>query len=185
MVVTCPSCAKKYRLEEKHFQGKDLFRFACPACKQVIEAVRPASAEATSAPPPPPPPPPTQKIKRGEETGSLSQAMGYEGAFIMPEGKRISLAVLQGADAGQIFPIEKPVFTMGRSDADLVLNDSEVSRLHAQIEIAGNAIVLKDLKSTNGTYVNEQRISVTPLEHQSEFRVGTTTLMLIVTDELS
>jgi pSer/pThr/pTyr-binding forkhead associated (FHA) protein len=115
----------------------------------------------------------------------MGQAFSSDSAFIMPEGKRISLAVLQGADAGQIFPIEKPVFTMGRSEADLVLNDSEVSRLHAQIEIAGNAIVLKDLKSTNGTYVNEQRISVTPLEHQSEFRVGTTTLMLIVTDELS
>jgi pSer/pThr/pTyr-binding forkhead associated (FHA) protein len=43
-------------------------------------------------------------------------------------------------------------------------------------------ILLRDLKSTNGTYVNEQRITAVPIEHQSEFRVGSTTLMLIVTD---
>lgn len=103
----------------------------------------------------------------------------------MPVGKRLSLAVLQGADAGQIFPIEKPLMTIGRSEADVVLNDSEVSRRHAQLEIAGNAVVLRDLHSTNGTYVNEQRITVTPLEHQIEFRVGTSTLMLIVTDDLA
>jgi pSer/pThr/pTyr-binding forkhead associated (FHA) protein len=103
----------------------------------------------------------------------------------MPEGKRVSLAVLQGTDAGQIFVLEKPVFTIGRSDADVTLNDSEVSRHHAQIELKGNAVFLRDLKSTNGTYVNEQRITLTPVENQTEFRVGTTTLMLIVTEELA
>jgi hypothetical protein len=182
VVVTCPSCSKKYRLEDKHFQGKDRYRFSCPSCKQPIEAVRPASpAEQTTIPPPPPlppPPPSTQRIKKED----LPQQPLQPG-LVMPAGKRLSLAVLQGADAGQLFPIEKPLMVIGRSEADVVLNDSEVSRRHAQIEIAGNAVLLRDLHSTNGTYVNEQRITSTPLEHQVEFRVGTTTMMLIVTDE--
>jgi len=184
VVVTCPSCSKKYRLEEKHFQGKERFRFACPACKQVIEAVKPVpAAEQTTVPPPPPPPPPppsTQRIKK-EDMPQQPEVQGLS----MPLGKRLALAVLQGADAGQIIPIEKPLVTIGRSEADITLNDSEVSRRHAQLEIAGNAIVLRDLHSTNGSYVNEQRITVTPLDHQTEFRIGTTTLMLIVTDEAS
>jgi pSer/pThr/pTyr-binding forkhead associated (FHA) protein len=100
----------------------------------------------------------------------------------MPPGKRVSLAILQGSGAGSIFPIEKPVFTIGRLEADATLDDSEVSRHHAQVELKGEVILLRDLKSTNGTYVNEQRITAVPIEHQSEFRVGATTLMLIVTD---
>lgn len=256
MVVTCPSCQKKYRLEEKHFQGKDRFRFACPSCKQMIEAVKPASGAAPpatepipisvvqqavaqapqrpapqarpqAAPPQPPKPAPppgfnpaqpaarpapppgftpaqppaktpaplppqdsqagqpaTQKIRRGDETGQPRELGADEEAMHMPEGKRVSLAVLQGADAGQIFVIEKPVFTIGRAEADAILGDSEVSRHHAQIELKGNAVFLRDLKSTNGTYVNEQRITLSPVENQTEFRVGTTTLMLIVTEEI-
>jgi len=182
VVVTCPSCSKKYRLEEKHFQGKERFRFACPACKQVIEAVKPASAEQAAVPPPfpPPDPPATQRIKK-EDVPQQPETPGLS----LPPGKRISLAVLQGSDAGQIISIEKPLVTIGRSEADITLNDSEVSRRHAQLEIAGNAIVLRDLHSTNGSYVNEQRITVTPLENHAEFRVGTTTLMLIVTDVTS
>jgi pSer/pThr/pTyr-binding forkhead associated (FHA) protein len=45
-------------------------------------------------------------------------------------------------------------------------------------------VQLRDLNSTNGTYVNEQRITVTPVENQTEFRIGATTLMLILTDAI-
>ena len=123
-------------------------------------------------------PPDTQRIKK--EDVPKPEVPGWP----CPQTSG-SPAVLQGADAGQIIAIEKPSVTIGRSEADVTLNDSEVSRRHAQLEIAGSAVVLRDLHSTNGTYVNEQRITVTPLDHQTEFRVGTTTLMLIVTGEPS
>ncbi len=175
MIVSCPSCQKKFRLEEKHFRNSDRFRFACSQCGTSIEAVKDGTHSGGKAAPS------TQSIKRVEGTWTESQVPESE-RLAMPSGKRVSLAILQGGDAGHIFPIEKPVFTIGRLEADATLNDSEVSRHHAQVELKGEVILLRDLKSTNGTYVNEQRITEVPIEHQSEFRVGSTTLMLIVTD---
>lgn len=175
MVVTCPSCQKRYRLEEQHFAGRERFQFACPACGQAIEAVRETSEAPLQ--------PSTQSLKRMESTWSGSDVPEAE-LLAMPPGKRASLAVLQGADSGRIYPLEKTVVVIGRAEADVKLNDSEVSRRHAQIELKAPNILLRDLKSTNGTYVNEQRITVAPIENQTEFRVGATTLMLILTDEL-
>ena len=181
MVVTCPSCQKKFRLEEKHFGGKPRMRFQCPSCGQAIEAVR---EEATAPPEPPSSGPSTQKLKKVEGTWSGSQVPDQE-LLAMPGGKRVSIAVIQGPDTGRIFPVDRPVFVIGRvAPADAVLSDSEVSRSHAQVEFRAGAITLRDLKSTNGTYVNEQRITSLPIENQTEFRVGVTTLMLIVTDDL-
>jgi predicted Zn finger-like uncharacterized protein len=173
MVVSCASCGKKYKVTEDHFKGRDRIAIKCPNCGHSIEVHR------EGAPPPPPPQP--AAVHRTDDTGSALEGPESEG-LAMPEGRRVSLAILQGSDAGQIFPLEKPVVVIGRSEADLVLNDTEVSRRHAQIELKGGAVILRDLKSTNGTYVNEQRISMQPLDNQAEFRVGATTIMVILTE---
>ena len=100
----------------------------------------------------------------------------------MPKARRISLAVLEGKDNGRIFTVDQPRVTIGRSDADIVLDDREVSRQHAAIEIHGARAVLKDLGSTNGTFVNEVKITQSAIENHGEFRVGGTRLMLILID---
>ena len=97
--------------------------------------------------------------------------------------KKLSIAVLEGPDSGHIFKIEKPSILIGRSDSDFVLNDSESSRQHALLEVRGDNITLKDLGSTNGTFVDGSKISELDIENQSEFRIGSSTLMLIVTEE--
>jgi pSer/pThr/pTyr-binding forkhead associated (FHA) protein len=48
--------------------------------------------------------------------------------------------------------------------------------------VIGTSVVLRDLNSTNGTYVNEQKITAENLDNQSEFRIGSTIFMLIMTD---
>jgi pSer/pThr/pTyr-binding forkhead associated (FHA) protein len=63
---------------------------------------------------------------------------------------------------------------------DVQLKDSEVSRRHAMIEVAGDEAALLDLGATNGTYVDGQRIDRTQLGNRAEFTVGSTTLMFIV-----
>lgn len=184
MVAICPSCQKRFRLEEKHFQGRPRFRFQCPSCGQAIEAVREEVPSPPAAVSPPASSPSTRKLKRVEGTWSEGQVPDAE-RLALPEGKRISLAVIQGPDTGRIFPVTRPLFVIGRqSPADAVLSDGEVSRSHAQVEFRGTSVTLRDLKSTNGTYVNEQRIVAAPIENQTEFRVGATTLLLIVTDDL-
>ena len=100
----------------------------------------------------------------------------------MSEFHRFSLAVIQGFNAGEIYSINKPKMLIGRSDADIIVKDLEASRQHARIDVLGDRVILRDLNSTNGTFVNEQRISTVNLENQQEFRIGTTIFMLIITD---
>ncbi|HEU5161868.1 MAG TPA: FHA domain-containing protein, partial [Thermoanaerobaculia bacterium] len=100
----------------------------------------------------------------------------------LPPDRRFSLAITDGANAATIFRIEKPRMTIGRSEADIALDDAEASREHAALEIRGSNVILEDLGSTNGTFVNGKRIDEpVELQNQQEFVVGMTTLMLIVT----
>ena len=103
------------------------------------------------------------------------------GQLKMPADWKLSLAVIAGPDAGRMFAIETPRVVIGREEVDLALDDPEISRHHAAIEVRGEDILLLDLGSTNGTFVGEEAISQSPLENQSEFTIGGSTLMLIVT----
>ncbi len=66
--------------------------------------------------------------------------------------------------SGMIFPIETRVFSIGRNlDNDLVLNDPTVSRFHAEIRYIDSQFLLVDKNSSSGTYLNNQRITVSQL----------------------
>ena len=107
-----------------------------------------------------------------------------ESPLQLPVGKRLSLAILGGPDAGTVFRIERPRITIGRANSDITLNDTEASRQHAAIEVRETTYRLSDLGSTNGTLVDGTKIdSAVELTDKAEFQVGATTLMLIVTDE--
>jgi hypothetical protein len=115
---------------------------------------------------------------KGAPTALASKASG--GA--LSDAKRYSLVVVSGKDPGKVFPIEKARVTIGRSDCDIVLDDTELSRQHAVIAIDGTSARLDDLGSTNGTFVGENRIEQAALEDRSEFRVGSHQLLFVMTD---
>ncbi len=65
-----------------------------------------------------------------------------------------------GPTIGKVFPLEAPELTIGReSTNNIPINDVEVSRKHARLELRGNAYVIQDLGSTNGTFINGQRVT--------------------------
>lgn len=71
---------------------------------------------------------------------------------------------------------ERPI-TIGRSpDADLVVLDEKVSRIHCGIRLWDGDFYIKDLKSRNGTFVNGRRIDVAVLKQGDTVRIGSTTL---------
>lgn len=74
------------------------------------------------------------------------------------------LIVRKGPKPGQVFPLLAPTITIGRDPmSDIVLNDPEVSRYHAQLVETANGYEIHDMGSTNGTYVSGTRISEAPV----------------------
>jgi len=70
------------------------------------------------------------------------------------------LIVRTGPNPGMVFDLTKEITTLGRDVAnDIVLGDPEVSRQHARLTRTPGGYVLEDLGSTNGSFVNGERLS--------------------------
>ena len=186
MIVSCPSCKTKYQYDESRFGESASKKLKCTKCATVFEVTRPLLSQedaprmtviASGAAPPPPRAIEGDKSPVYEEDSDLPQLAP------LAAGRRYSLAVIMGANAGQIYTVSKPRIVLGRgNESDVQLHDSEVSRKHAMLEIRGDDGVLVDLGSTNGTYVDGVRVQRATIVSNQEFSLGTTTLMLIVTD---
>jgi pSer/pThr/pTyr-binding forkhead associated (FHA) protein len=97
--------------------------------------------------------------------------------------EHIKLCVVEGPSQGTEFEITKSITTIGRmgGGADVEIDDPEVSRSHCAIEVRRDGILLHDLRSTNGTYLRNARVSVVRLEPMSIFRIGTSQLQVKTT----
>lgn len=70
------------------------------------------------------------------------------------------LVMHSGPTPGKTFPLEGDAVTIGREAGNgIVINDAEVSRKHSQLTLQGGKYILTDIGSTNGTFVNGQRIT--------------------------
>lgn len=72
---------------------------------------------------------------------------------------KVSLIVVQGKPEGKVIPLNGPVFRVGRGDGmHLRPNNEQVSRRHTEIRVEEQRVVIRDLGSRNGTYVNNERL---------------------------
>jgi hypothetical protein len=70
------------------------------------------------------------------------------------------LEQISGAEVGRRYLIGAASVSIGRAPpADIVLGDSEVSRMHCRLAMVGETLVVTDLNSTNGAYVDGERIA--------------------------
>lgn len=87
--------------------------------------------------------------------------------------KESRLEVLKGKDAGSQFRITGERVLFGRAnDVDIVVNDASVSRHHAELIKIGTSFLVKDLNSSNGVYVNGQKIVEHYLMPDDVFSIG-------------
>ena len=87
--------------------------------------------------------------------------------------QRAILVVRSGPNEGARFSLTSSDSFIGRHpDSTICLDDVTVSRRHAHVERAGDAVVLRDLGSLNGTYVNQERIEEAVLSHGDEVQIG-------------
>lgn len=99
--------------------------------------------------------------------------------------KRITVQCVDGAENGQTWRFEEDIVSIGASrGVDIVLADPTVSRRHAQIVRTPNSVMLRDLDSTNGTFVGSVRIREVYLTPGMRFRVGRTEMVYSQAEEV-
>jgi hypothetical protein len=125
---------------------------------------RPPTAEPTPEPTPvPPPEPPLVPFEPPLDATMITRPESREELVIVHEGRRT--------------PIEASVVQIGRAPScEIVLDDRNVSRRHAEIRRRGPVVVLIDLDSTNGTIVNGRRVREHPLADGDRITVGNSRL---------
>lgn len=107
-------------------------------------------------------------------TGSDTQLiMGTAAARLRVQFETIHLHVLSGVDAGLEAALGLPNVRIGTASSnDLVLTDRAISRHHAEIRMTAQGLLLRDLGSTNGTFINGIRISEAYIPPDAECQLG-------------
>jgi EmrB/QacA subfamily drug resistance transporter len=98
-------------------------------------------------------------LDRQPSSSQGAQPPGERQPTFAPTGSEGELMILSGPGAGSAAPVIGNSATIGREpECDLQVLDSEVSRLHAKVTVRDGVATIDDLHSSNGTYVNGERI---------------------------
>src|SRR5271157_2148399 len=103
---------------------------------------------------------------------------------VRPDERSFVLRFISGKYQGGEFPIvtDKQILVGRSSDLDMVLVEDMVSRKHARIAMQGDQIWIEDLGSTNGTFVNGEKIKRARLKQGDRVLIGTSILKVIAGD---
>lgn len=92
---------------------------------------------------------------------------------------KVNLVTFSKKGVRKDFPLSGPSMVIGRkTDADLRIPLSEVSRNHCELVVNGNKAILRDMGSSNGTFVNDQKIVQASLKPGDVIRVGPISLLV-------
>jgi hypothetical protein len=101
--------------------------------------------------------------------------------FVVPvaEGPIATIREIRPDASGRTVRFDGRPMTVGRApDNTLVLRDGRASRHHARIDARRGTLVLSDLGSTNGSWVNDRRVESVALGEGDRIRIGATTLLV-------
>ena len=98
--------------------------------------------------------------------------------------RRCQLIVIDGPDKGKKILLNKSVIKIGKSDAsNFMLTDKTISRKHLEIRYKDDSFLLKDVGSTNGTFLNGNRVKEAYLNPGDAIKLGNSILEFISYDE--
>ncbi len=98
-----------------------------------------------------------------------------------PEDLRPALVQLTGREIGKLILLEQEVTVLGREeDCDVVVEDPGVSRRHCRFVLDGRRVLVEDLASRNGVYVNWEKVTGRALQSGDRLRVGERALFKFV-----
>lgn len=94
---------------------------------------------------------------------------------MVDKSQEACLVVINGLDLGKRYTLAQTSVLIGRSSkTDIRIDEDSISRHHALLINDGTQVTLRDLGSTNGTYVNDVQIKERPLRDSDQIRVGRT-----------
>ncbi len=177
MQVSCSQCAAKYNLDDKQIAGHAKVQFRCSKCghTNVVEVTPEKPAGQTQAVSPLP------SFARAGKPYSQTTLVSQDQGLSLPADKTISISLISGPSKGLLYKLTKPRVVLGRSGADVEIDDPEVSRWHCAVEVKNDVLRLRDLDSTNGIFMNDERVRAAELSHLSEFRIGSTVALVTIT----
>ena len=105
--------------------------------------------------------------------------------IVEPQSKNAYILFLKGHLLGKLCTLGNGKTVLGRSaQADIPLKDSGISREHSEIKVDGEKVTIKDLGSTNGTFVNNKRIARHVLKDGDKIQISSATVFkFILSDE--
>jgi pSer/pThr/pTyr-binding forkhead associated (FHA) protein len=131
----------------------------------------------------------SNKDVRATLRGTLEQQLD----LVVPQAssraakRKAFLMVSTGPAAGMVFPVAQRSLLVGRSqEAEVQINEQAISHEHARLEQTEQGIVLRDLGSTNGTYVNGELVEdAVVLSGGDSIRMGSTTFTFVTREGVS
>lgn len=173
MQAACNRCGTKHLLKDADVAAHSKVQFQCSKCGQttIVEIERRPDRTVVMTPLP-------SFARSNASASSLNLLVADADGLKLPPGKTVTLTIVAGPAKGSVHKLNKARVILGREDADIALNDQEISRHHCLLEVRNGNASLKDLDSTNGTFFDEERVRAAMLQDGSEFRIGTTVLRL-------
>jgi pSer/pThr/pTyr-binding forkhead associated (FHA) protein len=168
MEAACTHCGAQHSLKDAEVNKHPKVKFRCSKCGQstIVETKRRPDQTMVISPLP--------SFARASASSSNLRLAPEDPGLKLPIKSNVVLTVTAGPGQGDKHTLAKPRVILGRKGSDVSLNDPEISRHHCVLEVRDNYINLKDMDSTNGTFMDEERVRAAMLQDGSEFRVGTT-----------
>jgi two-component system cell cycle response regulator len=91
--------------------------------------------------------------------------------------KRAQLIVLAGPNVGEMYEIDSNLVIGRGREADVRVQGDGISRKHAGIRVTADQVVFEDLGSTNGSFVNGERVTQRVLEEGDKIQIGTSVIL--------
>lgn len=124
------------------------------------------------------------------------RVLGNTSAAVTPApGERMTETAIRSSDVlievnGMRQPLSPPGVVIGRgSDAELRINDPGISRKHAQLSVTagdeGTEVRVRDLGSTNGVILNDQRVDEATVHDGSHIKLGNTVIVVRITESIT
>jgi DNA-binding NtrC family response regulator len=117
----------------------------------------------------------------------VTQSAGHsDAAGLAPHSPAVQVRVLRGSQAGRFCLLDASPLVIGSSlTSGLVINDRFVSRAHCEVSLREGQCFVRDLGSSNGTYVNGARVTEALVGLQAQIRVGNTELGVVVAPQVA